>query len=172
MEVALHDRGVEIIVANTREYKRKWGYEQRRRVPIPVLPIERRIGVSQIELGYSEEEAQREASRCLHCWENTVFNEGGEETGSECILCGGCVDICPENCIELAVLDRLEGEEVQMREVDAAYDVVITGRSEEISGSIMIKDEDRCIRCGLCAMRCPVGCITMQGYTVAETKPL
>ena len=59
-----------------------------------------------------------------------------------------------------------------MNEIGAAYDVVITGRSEEISGSIMIKDEDRCIRCGLCAMRCPVACITMQGYAVAETKPL
>jgi NADPH-dependent glutamate synthase beta subunit-like oxidoreductase len=172
VEVALHDRDVEIVVANTREYKRKWGYEQERRVPIPVLPIERRIGVSQIELGYNEEEAQREASRCLHCWENTVFNEGGEETGSECILCGGCVDICPESCIELAVLDRLEGDEAQMNEVGVAYDVVIAGQSEERVGSIMIKDEDRCIRCGLCAMRCPVGCITMQGYTVAETKPL
>ena len=110
VEVALHERNVEIIVANTREYKRTWGYEQQRRVPIPVLPIERRIGVSQIELGYNEEEARREASRCLHCWENTVFNEGGEDTGSECILCGGCVDICPESCIELAVLDRLEAE--------------------------------------------------------------
>jgi formate dehydrogenase (NADP+) beta subunit len=172
VEVALHVRDVEIIVANTREYKRKWGYEQQRRVPIPVLPIDRRIGVSQIELGYNEEEAQREASRCLHCWENTVFNEGGEETGSECILCGGCVDICPENCIELAVLDRLDGGKEKLSEVGAAYDIVITGETEGITGSIMIKDEDRCIRCGLCAMRCPVACITMQEYTVAETKPL
>ena len=128
--------GIDFDFGNSpREYKRKWGYEQERRVPIPVLPIERRIGVSQIELGYNEEEAQREASRCLHCWENTVFNEGGEETGSECILCGGCVDICPENCIELAVLDRLEGEVGQMSEVGAAYDVVIAGQSEERVGS-------------------------------------
>ena len=172
VEVALHDRDVEIIVANTREYKRKWGYEQQRRVPIPVLPINRRIGVSQIELGYNEEEAQHEASRCLHFWENTVFNEGGEETGSECILCGGCVDICPENCIELAVLDRLDGGKEKLSEGSAAYDIAITGETEGITGSIMIKDEDRCIRCGLCAMRCPVACITMQEYTVAETKPL
>jgi formate dehydrogenase beta subunit len=172
VEVALHDRDVEIIVANTHEYKRKWGYEREPRVAIPVLPIERRIGVSQIELGYNEEEAQREASRCLHCWENTVFNEAGEETGSECILCGGCVDICPESCIELAVLERLDGEEAKLTEVAATYDVVISGQSEERTGSIMIKDEDRCIRCGLCAMRCPVACITMQGYTVSETMPI
>jgi formate dehydrogenase beta subunit len=172
VEVALHDRNVEIIVSNTKEYKRKWGYEQESRVAIPVLPIERRIGVAQIELGYSEEEAQREASRCLHCWENTVFNEGGEETGSECILCGGCVDICPESCIELAVLDRLSGDEAQLSEVGATYDIIINGQSEEVTGSIMIKDEDRCIRCGLCAMRCPVACITMQGYTVSNTMSI
>ena len=172
VEVALHNQNVEIIVANTKEYKRTWGYEQQGRVAIPVLPIDRRIGVAQIELGYNEEEAQREASRCLHCWENTVFNEGGEETGSECILCGGCVDICPESCIELAVLDRLSGEEQELHSVGQAYDVVISGASEENVGSIMIKDEDRCIRCGLCAMRCPVACITMQGYSVSETMPI
>ena len=59
-----------------------------------------------------------------------------------------------------------------MSELGATYDVVITGQTEESAGSVMIKDEERCIRCGLCAMRCPVACITMQGYTVAETKPL
>ena len=172
VEVALHERDVEIIVANSREYKRIWGYEKQERVPIPTLPMERRIGVAQIELGYTEEEAQREASRCLHCWENTVFNEGGEETGSECILCGGCVDICPENCIELTVLDRLDGNAEQFTEVGATYDVVIKGQSDEHVGSLMIKDEDRCIRCGLCAMRCPVACITMQGYVAAATMSL
>jgi NAD-dependent dihydropyrimidine dehydrogenase PreA subunit len=72
----------------------------------------------------------------------------------------------------LAVLDRLGGEEAQLNEVAVAYDVVIAGHSEEQTGSIMIKDEDRCIRCGLCAMRCPVACITMQGYVVAETMPI
>lgn len=172
VEVALHERDVEIIVANTREYKRKWGYEKQERVPVPTLPIERRIGVSQIELGYTEEDAQREASRCLHCWENTEFNEGGEETGSECILCGGCVDICPENCIELTVLDRLDGNEEQLTDVGAAYDIVVKGQSDGQVGSVMIKDEDRCIRCGLCAMRCPVACITMQGYVATATMPL
>ncbi len=172
VEVDLRERTVEIIVTNTREYKRAWGYEQCERVPIPALPIERRIGVAQIEIGYGEEEARREASRCLHCWENTVFNEGGEETGSECILCGGCVDICPENCIELTTLNRLAGEPEQLAEVGNAFDVVIEGKSDDQVGSIMIKDEERCIRCGLCAMRCPVGCISMQGYLTSATVPV
>jgi NADPH-dependent glutamate synthase beta subunit-like oxidoreductase len=172
VEVDLHGRDVEIIVQNTRTYHRLWGYEKTQRVPIPSLPIERRIGVAQIELGYREEQARTEASRCLHCWENTIFNEAGEDTGSECILCGGCVDICPESCIELTVLDRLEPDEALFAELRKTYDVVLTGEKQGVPGSVMIKNEERCIRCGLCAMRCPVGCITMQTYTVSETMRL
>ena len=171
VNVDLSERKVEIIVANTKQYKREWGYEKRKRVPIPALPIDRRIGVAQIELGYTEEQAQEEASRCLHCWENTVFNEGGEETGSECILCGGCVDICPESCIELVTLDRVDAA-AELQEIQQAYDIVINGATDDNVGSVMIKDEDRCIRCGLCAMRCPVACITMEGYAVSETMSL
>lgn len=171
VELAFHDRDVEIIVANTSDYKREWGYEKTGRVPIPSLPIERRIGVAQIELGYTEEQARRESSRCLHCWENTIFDERGEETGSECILCGGCVDICPENCIDLVAFDRVGIDASLAEDFAREYDVVIHGESELAVGSVMIKDEERCIRCGLCAMRCPVACITMEGYYVTETMP-
>lgn len=169
VEIAFSERDVEIIVANTSRYNRDRGYEKIERVPIPILPIERRIGVSQIELGYTEEQARREASRCLHCWENTIFNEAGEETGSECILCAGCVDICPENCIDLVTLDRVSVDNALQAELESTYDVVLKGATADVVGSVMIKDEKRCIRCGLCAMRCPVGCITMEGYAVSET---
>lgn len=172
VEVALTTRGAEIIVANTGAYRRTWGYEQLPRVPIPALSIDRRIGLAQIELGYTEEEARREASRCLHCWENTVFNEIGEETGSECILCGGCVDICPESCIDLVTADRVEAEQTLATEVGDHYDVLIGGQNETEVGSVMIKDENICIRCGLCAMRCPVGCITMEAYTVFSSMKI
>jgi NADPH-dependent glutamate synthase beta subunit-like oxidoreductase len=169
LEVRMTGRNVEIVVANTRAYKRQWGYEQLRRIPVPSLAIERRIGLSQIELGYTEEQACQEASRCLHCWENTIFDEGGEETGSECILCGGCVDICPESCIDLVTLDRVEAEGSLAAEVGREYDIIIEGESETTVGSVMIKDEAICIRCGLCAMRCPVGCISMEHYSVSAT---
>jgi formate dehydrogenase beta subunit len=169
VSVSLSEQKVEIVVANTKQFKREWGYEKRQRVPIPVLPIDRRIGVAQIELGYTEEQAQQEASRCLHCWENTIFNEAGEDTGSECILCGGCVDICPESCIDLVASNRIEADASLHAELRETYDIVIGGATEETVGSVMIKDEDRCIRCGLCAMRCPVGCITMESYSVSET---
>ncbi len=172
VEVDFRGRDVEIIVQNTQKYHRPWGYEKTPRVPIPSLPIDRRIGVSQVELGYTEAQARTEGSRCLHCWENTIFDEAGEDTGSECILCGGCVDICPESCIELTVLDRLESGQDLMEELRQTYDVVIAGERQGNPGSVMIKDEERCIRCGLCAMRCPVSCITMQSYTVSETMPL
>ena len=169
VEVDIHGRDAEIIVQKTSAYRRPWGYEKTPRVPVPSLPIDRRIGVSQIELGYTEEQARTEASRCLHCWDNTIFAEAGEETGTECILCGGCVDICPESCIELTVLDRLIPDETSVEELGETYDIVLAGEKEGVPGSIMIKDEDRCIRCGLCAMRCPVGCITMETYSVSET---
>ena len=172
VEVAFGDREVRIVVADTKAFRRPWGYERQKRVPVPALPIDRRIGVAQIELGYTEDEARCEASRCLHCWENTIFNEGGEETGSECILCGGCVDICPENCIDLVAIDRIEADEAIAGELQEHFDVVIGGSNETSVGSVMIKDEDRCIRCGLCAMRCPVACITMERYEVSRTMTI
>jgi len=172
VELAFHERDVEMIVYDTARYRRSWGYENARRVPIPSLPIDRRIGVSQVELGYTEEQARKEASRCLRCWVNTIFQPNGEETGTECILCGGCVDICPENCIELVAFDRVDADPAIAEKLQQEYDIVLNGETETTVGSVMIKDEDICIRCGLCAMRCPVGCITMEGYAVSETMPV
>jgi formate dehydrogenase beta subunit len=166
------EHGVEIVVANTHDFSRPWGYEQRNRVPVPCLPIDRRIGVAQIELGYNEEQARSEAARCLHCWENTTFNTAGADTGSECILCGGCVDICPESCIDLVALDRVGADPAFLAEFAAEYDIVVDGATGDRVGAVMIKDEDRCIRCGLCAKRCPVGCITMESYSVTETRKI
>jgi formate dehydrogenase beta subunit len=169
IELDLAEREVEIIVRTTSTYSRSWGYEKIRRVPIPTLPIDRRIGVAQVELGYNEEQARHEATRCLHCWENTIFEPKGEATGTECILCGGCVDICPENCIDLVALNRVEVEEPLTSILNEEYDIVVGGATADNVGAVMIKDEEICIRCGLCAMRCPVGCITMQGYGVSKT---
>jgi formate dehydrogenase beta subunit len=162
------DSDLNIVVQNASQAKREWGYEKNHRVPIPSVPIDRRIGVTQVELGYTEEQAREEASRCLHCWVNTIFETRGEDTGSECILCGGCVDICPENCIDLVAIGRLEADDRFKKEIEEEYNIVIHGESSSKTGSVMIKDEDRCIRCGLCAMRCPVGCITMEEYFVSE----
>jgi ferredoxin len=147
------------------------------RPPIPMLPLNRRTGVTEVEIGFDEESAVAEAQRCLHCWINTVF-EGNAADATSCILCGGCVDVCPENCLELVSLDRIsfdEGTIGQLAEVRDLLSVELDDiKAEElgvITGSAMIKNESRCIRCGLCAARCPAGTITMESYSLVSTDP-
>ncbi len=147
-------------------------YMEIARQSVPMLPLERRTGVTEVEIGFDEQTAVQEAQRCLHCWINTVF-EGTEVDGSECVLCGGCVDVCPEQCLELVPLENFEFPEpvlAHLEQNEAAYEVELRGvkprelAAGTLTGAVMVKDETRCIRCGLCALRCPVKEITMEAF--------
>jgi NADPH-dependent glutamate synthase beta subunit-like oxidoreductase len=124
-------------------YRREKGYERIRRVPVPLCEPHERLGHpdTQVELGYGPEAALREASRCLDCGVTPVFD------GTRCVLCGGCADVCPTQCLKL----------VPLSDIAMACDGM-----DPDADSAILKDEDRCIRCALCAMRCPVDAISME----------
>ena len=152
-------------------------YDEYSRLAVPVIPLERRTGIAEVESGFTEEQARREASRCLQCWINTIF-EGTEANGSECILCGGCVDVCPENCLQLVPLNQFEFSHETTQQLSVTSDSraheLLHLSPEELStakGSVMVKDETICIRCGLCAERCPVNTITMEAFEVFDRDP-
>jgi NADPH-dependent glutamate synthase beta subunit-like oxidoreductase len=152
-------------------------YDEYSRLGVPVIPLERRTGVAEVELGFTEEQARREASRCLQCWINTIF-EGNEAEGTECILCGGCVDVCPQNCLQLVPLSQFAFSLETRQQLAATSDsrpleflhLSPEGLITE-EGSVMVKDETICIRCGLCAERCPVKTITMEAFEVFDRDP-
>jgi len=145
----------EIIHLNIPDYAREPDYEKIPRTPIPTRSADERrtsqlLGV---ELGYDERGARVEASRCFDCGVNTIFDS---ET---CILCGGCADVCPELCLRLVSCDRLTGDDGLGVALRAQY-----GDVDLSTMSAIVKDEEQCIRCALCAERCPVGAITMERF--------
>ena len=112
-------------------------FDRWERVEIPTVPTGRRIGLAEVELGFSEEQARHEASRCLRCFANIQLDV------DKCVLCALCVDVCPLDLISL----------VPAVEVGEAIG--------EATGSALILDESKCIRCALCIERCPPNALSM-----------
>jgi len=112
----------------------------------------------EVELGFDAATAFREAQRCLNCDVQTVFNQ------DTCIECDACVDICPMDCISFTD----NGEEPDLRQrlkapaLNLAQDLYVSGELK--TSRVMVKDEDVCLHCGLCAERCPTGAWDMQKY--------
>lgn len=158
-----HVTGRELAVASLtahlplERYQRERGYEAIRRVPVPVAEADERLRDPGhvVELGYDRQRAMREASRCLDCGVTPVFD------GARCVLCGGCADVCPTQCLKLVPLSVLEASEA----LDAALAAALGRGADREENSAILKDEDRCIRCALCAHRCPVAAITMERVT-------
>jgi formate dehydrogenase (NADP+) beta subunit len=147
------------------------------RQAIPMLPLDRRTGMTEVELCYTEQEAMAEAQRCLKCYVNTIL-EGSEQDGTDCVLCGACVDVCPENCLELVPLERIQFDPDTIDAISNHPELfsfelenIQPAELGSITGTAMLKDETRCIRCGLCAMRCPANTITMEAYHFVASEP-
>jgi formate hydrogenlyase subunit 6/NADH:ubiquinone oxidoreductase subunit I len=118
--------------------------------------------MAEVEIGYDEAQARREAARCLDCGVTPVFD------GSRCVLCGGCADVCPTQCLKLVSLADLVGPTElggpDGGELEAAIRATLGGEALADRGahSAILKDEERCIRCALCAHSCPTEAITME----------
>ncbi len=112
----------------------------------------------EVELGFDQKIGQTESLRCLNCDVQTVFNAG------ECIECDACVDACPESCINF--IDNGTEEDLRARLRAPALDL---GQSLYVSGPlptgrVMVKDENVCLHCGICAERCPTSAWEMQKF--------
>jgi formate dehydrogenase beta subunit len=113
----------------------------------------------EVELGFTAEQAAREVERCLNCDVQTVFNE------PKCIECDACVDVCPTQCLTIA----RPGEEPDLRKrltvpaTNPTQDIYVSGALPQ-TGRVMVKDEDVCVHCGLCAERCPTAAWDMQKF--------
>lgn len=147
---------VEIEHLPTLSYRMIAGFEELDRRAPPTLDVGRRTGIAEVETGYDEREARRQAARCLVCHVQTIYDP------EKCVICNRCVDVCPEYCLALVPLDQLD--------IDDATRATLTARAEAngLPLAAMVKDDERCIRCGLCAIRCPTDAMTMERFTITE----
>ena len=146
-------------------YQSGISHEQRNQVPHIAWEEAVKQLNTEVELGFDEKLALEEAHRCLNCDVHTVFNE------KTCIECSACDDICPMDCINFVDVDNHTEknaeqivEKLRVKEINPQQELLVSGALK--TGRIMIKDEDVCLHCGLCAERCPTGAWDMQKLTI------
>jgi ferredoxin len=153
-KMGIHEWSYHNAVSNDLRAKVPWAAAQKALASIKV----------EVELGFDPAAALKEAERCLNCDVQTVFTE------KQCIECDACVDICPMDCITFTA----NGEEADLR-TRLKAPATNTGQALYVSGPlktnrIMVKDEDVCLHCGLCAERCPTGAWDMQKFLMKTTQ--
>ncbi len=152
-KMGIHEWSYDNDTANDTRYKVPWAKAEKALASIKV----------EVELGFDVATAVKEAARCLNCDVQTVFAE------PLCIECDACVDICPMDCITFTT----NGDEADLRTrlkapaLNLAQDLYVSGGLK--TGRVMVKDEDVCLHCGLCAERCPTGAWDMQKFLLKMT---
>ncbi len=148
----------------------EWSYDnaingdRRYRVPLKDTVIALKDIRAEVELGFDPRVAFAEAQRCLNCDVETVFS------GTLCIECDACVDICPMDCITFTG----NGDEADLRTrlqapaMNFMQDLYVSRDLK--TGRVMVKDEDMCLHCGLCAERCPTGAWDMQKFLLESAQ--
>ena len=149
---------VEINKIPAEEYFNSKEYELELRKPPESIEISRRTGISEVENVYDENEAIKQAKRCLLCHIDTIYDP------ELCVLCGRCADICPERCL---IFVPLENTDIQPELKEKALENYNYNDSQPLTA--LLKDDTICIRCGLCAVRCPTEAMTMERISSIET---
>ncbi|MBU2494252.1 MAG: FAD-dependent oxidoreductase [Bacteroidetes bacterium] len=136
------------------QFEFKPNYHKIKRQDASTLSLDRRIGISEVEQCFTIEQGIAESNRCLRCQIYTVFNS------DTCILCGGCVDICPTSCLSIVDFDQVENVELKKTFIS------INSNKFENKQKLcsILKDDTQCIQCGQCFRRCPVNAISMESF--------
>jgi NADPH-dependent glutamate synthase beta subunit-like oxidoreductase len=153
-KMGIHEWSYDNAVSDDMRFKVPWAQAEKALASIKV----------EVELGFDMATAWKEAARCLNCDVQTVF------TGNICIECDACVDICPMDCISF--VDNADEDELRGRlkapAPNKAQDLYVSAALK--TQRVMVKDEDVCLHCGLCAERCPTGAWDMQKFMLQTTQ--
>lgn len=160
----------QVTLASQKMGVHEWSYDNDvandERYIVPMAPLEKTLKdrKMEVELGFDVATAFREAERCLNCDVQTVFEE------ARCIECDACVDICPTDCISFTA--NAQEEELRLRlsapAGNLAQDLYVS--NDLPTTRVMVKDENVCLHCGLCAERCPTSAWDMQKFLYEVTK--